>query len=303
VVVETLAAPVPDPGAAPPPGVGSPSPEHPAPTTPTRTATTAITEPRPHPREPPRPHAREPPRPHPRAGGGRPRPSSTRSCCGPGCGALTRQAVIREVAGPEVAGRKMAGREVAAGREAATREATRPIRRFTLVPPASADVGGDHHWTFGTRAPRASRSGAGSPGHPRDPAALDPPGSTPGSPTGPGTPPAPDPPGPLPSPPVGERSPTGNGVRQVVHRPLCGALPGWSTAPLGDEPPDDETPQPSHRGAGLLPLRRSGRPAAGRPGPGGRVSLAGGGGVPGRQGGCAGWTSIRSAAGTHGIGG
>jgi hypothetical protein len=43
-------------------------------------------------------------------------------------------------------------------------------------------------------------------------------------------------------------------------------------------------PQPTHRGAGLLPVRRPGRPAAGRPGPGGRVSLAGGGGVPGRQG-------------------
>src|SRR5512133_1013310 len=43
-------------------------------------------------------------------------------------------------------------------------------------------------------------------------------------------------------------------------------------------------PQPAHRGAGLLPVRRPGRPAAGRPGPGRGGSLAGGGGVPGQQG-------------------
>jgi DDE superfamily endonuclease len=34
-------------------------------------------------------------------------------------------------------------------------------------------------------------------------------------------------------------------------------------------------PQPAHRGAGRLPARRPGQPAAGRPGPGGGVSLAG----------------------------
>jgi SRSO17 transposase len=43
-------------------------------------------------------------------------------------------------------------------------------------------------------------------------------------------------------------------------------------------------PQPHHWGAGLLRVRRPRRPAAGRPGPGRRGPLAGGGGVPGRQG-------------------
>src|SRR5512132_239579 len=44
------------------------------------------------------------------------------------------------------------------------------------------------------------------------------------------------------------------------------------------------SPQPSHRGVGVLRVRRPSQPAADRPGPGRRVSLAGGGGVPSRQG-------------------
>jgi hypothetical protein len=45
-------------------------------------------------------------------------------------------------------------------------------------------------------------------------------------------------------------------------------------APAGWAPPAARPPQPAHRSAGLLPLRRPGHTAVGRPGAGGRVPLA-----------------------------
>jgi hypothetical protein len=62
------------------------------------------------------------------------------------------------------------------------------------------------------------------------------------------------------------------------HLPLdsTGAPTGWQRWLLAR--------RSLHRGAGLVRMRRPGRPAAGRPGPGCRNPLAGRGGVPGRQG-------------------
>jgi hypothetical protein len=56
---------------------------------------------------------------------------------------------------------------------------------------------------------------------------------------------------------------------------------GWRAAGVGALA---AAPQPSHRGAGVLQVRRPRRHTLGRPGAHRRGSLAGGGGVPGRQG-------------------
>src|SRR6266511_4368986 len=72
----------------------------------------------------------------------------------------------------------------------------------------------------------------------------------------------------------------------------CGPSPVWVGPPAAGQhrrahrvgPLAAGAPQPAHRGAGVLPVRWPGWPAADRPGAGGGVSLAGGGGVPGRQG-------------------
>ena len=67
------------------------------------------------------------------------------------------------------------------------------------------------------------------------------------------------PPAPVPGPPVGERSPTGDGVRRVIHSPSRVRCWRSSTASPDDEagrsptPPDDDLHEP--------------HPAAPRPGP------------------------------------
>jgi hypothetical protein len=57
-------------------------------------------------------------------------------------------------------------------------------------------------------------------------------------------------------------------------------------APGGLGPPAAHPPQPADRSVGLLPLRRPGHTAVGRPGAGGRVPLAGGGGLQAAKGLC-----------------
>ena len=93
--------------------------------------------------------------------------------------------------------------------------------------------------------------------------------------------------------PAGQACPTG-GLAAYQRRPgrqgsplvwvePGGAQHGWRAGGVGTLAA--AAPQPDHRGAGVLRVRRPGQSAVGRLGPGRRVSLAGGGGgVPGQQG-------------------